>query len=108
MKKILIVILCLFMILGLSACSKQNTIKPEERILMVNDKLYYGTSEIGPMGDSGCIDGEIISSVEKDKIPTENGQSNFQCIGNSFTKDEGNGGIMVFIDDEWFWFYSKN
>lgn len=108
MKKMFMVVLCVCVILGLLACSQQNTIKPEERVLMVNDRLYYGTSETGPMGDSGCVGGEIVSFLEKDKIPTENGQSNFGGIGNSFTKDDGDGRIMVFIEDEWFWFYNKN
>lgn len=109
MKKILIiVILCLCIILGLSACTQQQTINPEERILMVNDKLYYGTSETGPMGDAESVDGKILSTVENAELPNENGQSNFGSIGNSFTKDDGNGAIMVFVDDEWVWFYSKS
>lgn len=104
-KKVAIVILGFLILLGFSVLSRQNTTKPEERILMVNNKLYYGTSEIGPMGDSGSVGGKIISSVEKDTIPTENGQSNFGSVGNPFTKDEGNGAIMVLIEDQWFWFY---
>lgn len=107
MKRILSVMIYFCVILGLSACRQQSSVKQEERILMINDKLYYGTSETGPMGDSEYVDGEIVSSVEKDKMPTENGQSNFGYVGNSFTKDDGDGEIMVFIEDEWFWFYNK-
>lgn len=108
MKRVFGIILSLCLIIVLSACSHQNVVKPEERMIMTNGKLYYGTSETGPMGDSGCVDGEILSSVEKDRIPTENGESNFGYIGNSFTKDDGDGAIMVFIEDEWFWFYAKD
>ena len=108
MKRVLGVILCLCVILGLSACSQQAMVKAQERILMANDKLYYGTSETGPMGDAECVDGTILSSVTKDEIPIENGQSNFGGIGNSFTKDEDDGGIMLFIEDEWFWFYTED
>ena len=54
---------------------QQNSVKPEERIIMINNKLYYGTSETGPMGDSGCVEGNILSSIDKNEIPTENGQS---------------------------------
>lgn len=111
MKRILIIILSLCLILGLSACNQKGidgqNVKMEERILMVNDKLYYGTSETGPMGDAESVDGKILSTVENAEIPNENGQSNFGGIGNSFTKDDGNGAIMVFVDDEWFWFYTE-
>ena len=75
--------------------------------LKVNDTLYYGTDEIGPMGDSGSIEGEINSSVEAEEIPTKNGSSNFGCIGNSYTYDFGDGFIMVLLEDkEWHCFYS--
>lgn len=74
---------------------------------MLNNTLYYGTAETGPMRDSECVDGQILSTVERDEIPTEHGQSNFGCIGSSFTKDEGYGGVMVFIEKEWVWFYEK-
>lgn len=98
----------------LSACSAANgsrekkEVSPEDRILMVEGKLYYGTAEIGPMGDSGSVGGEIQSSVNEDELPSEEGQSNFGGIGNSYTWDTGNGGIMVFIEDEWYWFYTDD
>ena len=79
----------------------ENIVKRE---LYTNDKLYYGTLETGPMGDSWCVEGEITSSVEKNKIPSENGQSNFGNIGSYYTKDDGNGQVMVSIDDKWYWF----
>lgn len=79
-----------------------------ELILKVNDTLYYGTDETGPMGDSECVEGEIISTVDEGEVPTENGCSNFGCVGNAYTYDTGDGFIMVFMDDEkWHCFYSE-
>ena len=108
MKKIHIVILCLCAAAALCFFKYQNNIKPEERILMINNKLYHGTSETGPMGDSGCIGGEITSSVEKDEVPAENNQSNFGNIGSHYTKDDGSGKVMVCIDNSWYWFTANN
>lgn len=107
MKKIFMGLLCVCMLLGFTACHKQEEIKTEEKILMVNGKLYYGTEEKGPMGDAGCIGGKIVSSVASDQVPTQEGQSNFGGVGNSYTKVDGEDGIMVFVDDEWTWFYAK-
>lgn len=76
----------------------------QDRILMVNDILYYDTNETGPMGDSGAVAGEILSTVEAGTIPAESGQSNFGEVGASYTYDSGDGFIMVFIDNEWYVF----
>lgn len=70
-----------------------------ERILMLNGKLYYGTTETGPMGCADCVEGQIASSVAQDKIPSQNGESNFGCVGNSYTYDDGAGWIQVFLED---------
>ena len=96
------------LILAAAGCSdKEPEVASTERILMVNNTLYYGTEETGPMGDAGCVEGEIQSTVSAGEIPTENGQSNFGGIGNPYTFDSGDGGIMVFIEDEYFWFWCK-
>lgn len=77
-------------------------------ILKVNDILYYGTDEIGPMGVADAIEGYIQTSVTENEIPVENEESNFGCIGNAYTKDNGDGWIMVLMDDEeWHIFNSK-
>ena len=81
--------------------------EPADRILMHNGTLYYGTDETGPMGDSGAVCGRIVSSSGPDEIPAEDGQSNFGCIDNPYTEDYGDGFIMVFVDDEWFCFYTE-
>ena len=56
---------------------------------MADGNLYYKTDETGPMGDSGCVSGYISSTVEFDKTPKQNGQSNFGCVGNPYTFDYG-------------------
>lgn len=105
MKKLIPIILtlCLF----LTSCGLKNENKTDKLILKYNDSLYYGTDETGPMGDSGCVAGEIISSVKSGEIPTENGQSNFGCVGNPYTKEDGDGRIMVMLDDEIYYFFIK-
>lgn len=71
-----------------------------DAILMVNETLYYGTDEVGPMGDAGCVAGRISSAVNLGEIPSQNGESNFGCIGNPYTSDFGDGMIMVLMEDE--------
>lgn len=84
--------------------TEQDDVKPEERLLMVNGKLYCGTAETGPMGDAGAVEGKINSVSKAGTIPNQNGQSNFGGIGSSYTQDYGDGFIMVMIEDEWFCF----
>ncbi|MDD4844793.1 MAG: hypothetical protein PHU31_10785 [Anaerotignum sp.] len=107
MKKYFWLVSLIITVVLLGGC-KSETVQ-NEMILKVNDTLYYGTDEVGPMGDSGCVEGKIKSSVESNAIPTENGSSNFGCIGNSYTFDYGDGFIMVVLDDEaWHCFYTEN
>ena len=71
-------------------------------LLMAGGKLYYGTSEIGPMGDAGSVDSHITASLKPEETPDTEGQSNFGCIGNPYTRDFGDGMIMVVSEDkEW-------
>lgn len=105
MKKLVTVVAMVTSLL-LVGCAKKQPY--DEMILKINDKLYYGSEETGPMGDSGCIGGEITSTVDVDDMPTENGCSNFGCVGNSYTRDEGDGFIMVFMENgEWRCFYAE-
>lgn len=72
----------------------------DKMILKVNDKLYYGTAEVGPMGDAGSVEGKIQSWVKPDEVPTQNGASNFGCVGNPYTYDfDDEGEIMVLLED---------
>ena len=98
------------LLLGLTACGQETpqvdenalAMAYENRLLMVNDTLYYGTDQTGPMGDSEAVGGEITSETSEGAVPTENGQSNFCCVGNAYTI--GKETIMVQIGEEWFVF----
>ncbi len=101
--------LVVLLLLAVMGCSKkEQEVLPEDRILMVNDILYYGTEETGPMGDAGSVEGKILSTTEGGAIPEENGQSNFGGVGNPYTFDFGEGAIQVLVGDEYFWFYAKD
>lgn len=103
-------LLLLGLLLGLTACGQEPAqvdenalaMAYENRLLMVNDALYYGTDQTGPMGDSEAVAGEITSETSEGAVPTENGQSNFGCVGNAYTIREEH--IMVQIGEEWFVF----
>ncbi len=82
---------------------------PYAPMLNVNGTVYYGTDEIGPMGDSGAVGGYIEKSVSKYTIPDYHGQSNFGCIGNPYTFDDGSGIIQVLMEDgEYHIFYHED
>lgn len=106
--------LILLSVLFLCGCKakqdEQAEMKYTDMILKVNDTLYYGSEETGPMGDAGCIEGKIASSVASTEVPEENGASNFGCVGNPYTYDEGDHAIMVYVggekDGEYVWFYA--
>ena len=77
---------------------------PEDRLLIVDGRLYRGTRETGPMGDSGCVDGTIQSVVNPEENPVLEGQANFGKVGNPYTWDGGDGAIMVFDNEEYYIF----
>ncbi len=79
----------------------------EDRMLLINGKLYHATQEIGPMGDSGCVGGTIESTVAIGETPQNEKESNFDCVGNPYTFDSGDGAIQVLLeDDNYYWFYT--
>ena len=84
------------------------TLAPEKCILKMNNRLFYGTGEAGVTGDSGCIGGMITYNVTEGEIPTENGSSNFGCVGNLYTRDDGSDTIMVMIGGEWYIFKAQS
>ncbi|RKI40715.1 hypothetical protein D7V86_16935 [bacterium D16-51] len=75
--------------------------------LYVEGRVFCGTEKTGPMGDSSVIGGKISSAVGADEIPQKEGESNFGCIGNSYTKSYGEDWIMVSIGEEWYVFEEK-
>ncbi|MBO4280301.1 MAG: hypothetical protein J5872_00445 [Lachnospiraceae bacterium] len=95
-------------------------------LLVVNDCRYYGTPYIQEMKTETPVQGEeftsykmtdkygnsytfektIESSVGAGNIPTENRTSNFGAVGNAYSKDTGNGKILVLMEDgKYHWFY---
>lgn len=69
-------------------------------VVMVNDVLYYDTGRESIIDERcGNMDGEITSTVEESKIPTENNQSNF---GSGYGYQYGEKGtIEVYMNDKW-------
>ena len=76
-------------------------------VLNLNGTLYYGTEETGPMGDSSMVAGQIASSVKEGETPKESGESNFGCIGNSYTRWNA-ASVMVDLGDDWYVFQTKD
>lgn len=83
------------------------TVLPEDWLLMVDGVLYRGTSETGPMGDAGSVDGIIQSVIAPGKTPSREGEANFGETGNPYTWDSGDGMIMAFVNDEYHIFYRE-
>lgn len=76
-----------------------------ERIIKVDDKLYYDTGATSEEARCGVMDGKITSHVENNQVPTKNDQSNFD--GN-FSYQYGSGNtIEVLINGEWTIFKTK-
>jgi len=103
MKKGTLLLSVILLLMGLAGCMAEKetlTVDENEKILKVNDTLYYGTEETGPMGDADAVEGYIQDTVEAGVVPVENGTSNFGCVGNPYTYDFGDGWIMVFMEDE--------
>ena len=84
---------------------------PEKALpmLYINGQLYRLLSkQEEPMGDSGCVDGYIFSSVDPEEEPTEHEQSNFGSEGNPYCLEEKYGELVALVDDEWLRFTAVN
>lgn len=102
-KRILCLIMLVASVTAFGGCKpeeKMETVDKDVKILKVNDTLYYGSDETGPMGDADAVEGYILDTVEAGNVPAENGVSNFGCVGNPYTYDFGDGWVMVFMEDE--------
>ena len=76
-------------------------------MLVIGKKRYYGTSYTysGEVTDD-MIGGFISSRVENNTIPKQSGECNFDALGHAYTKDTGNGAILVMMEDgKYHWFY---
>ena len=72
-------------------------------MLMVGGVIFMDTGkELSVEIDPSAILGEITSSVTGDKRPTEDGQSNFECVGSQYAYYED--GLVVLINNEWYLF----
>lgn len=87
--------------------SRKEKVDVKNAVLNINGTLYYGTEETGVMGDSGMVAGIIASSVDEGEMPKKNGESNFGCIGNSYTRWNA-ASVMVDLGDDWYVFQTKN
>ena len=76
-------------------------------MVMNGNLLYLDTGrESSVTGRCGVMDGEILSSVDAGKIPSENGQSNFGTgFGYQYGPEEGT--IELLIDGKWFVFKAE-
>lgn len=72
-------------------------------MLMVDDTLFVESNYTidDYLGDPNTMD-TISSSVELEETPSENGQSNFECLGAPYTPYGE--GVAVFLDDTWIYF----
>jgi len=98
MKKLLAILLCLLL---LAACGGQAKSNDHIRILMVEGEHYLDSGR-GPVPgevDPEAVLGQISSTVEQDQVPTQDGQSNFGCVGADYARVKE--GIAVSIDHEW-------
>lgn len=100
-------VLVLFFIITITACGNKEV---EEKMLgdripmiMVEEYIYLDTGEKMPVEiDDMAILGNITSEVAGSEIPTQNGQSNFGCVGSKYAYFDD--GIAVMINNEWQYF----
>ena len=103
MKKLVAILLCLL----LTACGQQATPNDYIPMLMVEGEHYLDSGK-GPVpGEVApeAILGQIASTVDQSQKPTQDGQSNFGCVGADYARVKE--GIAVLIDHEWYIFVKE-
>lgn len=106
-KNLSFLVLIIFFIITITACGNKEV---EEKMLgdripmiMVEEHLYLDTGEKMPVEiDDMAIIGNITSEVAGSEIPTQNGQSNFGCVGSEYAYFDD--GIAIMINNEWQYF----
>lgn len=106
-KNLSFLVLILFFITSITACGNKEV---EEKMLgdripmiMVEEYLYLDAGEKIPVEiDDMAIIGNITSEVAGSEIPTQNGQSNFGCVGSEYAYFDD--GIVVMINNKWQYF----
>ena len=68
-------------------------------MILVDDQLYFSTGELEPFTSVTVFDNEIVSTVDQSEKPTENGQSNFGCVGCPYTYSIDKKYVIVVMDD---------
>ena len=97
MKKLVAMLLCLL----LTACGQQANPNDYIPMLMVEGEHYLDSGK-GPVpGEVApeAVLGQISSTVDQSQKPTQEGQSNFGCVGADYARVKE--GIAVNIDNEW-------
>jgi hypothetical protein len=107
MKKLnLFAIFFIYIVIFMTGCSNIQTEPPDENfdgLIMVNDDIYvYMGYEVPIEIDKSDILGKVESTVEGDRIPTENGQANFEIKGAKYAQYEDD--IVVLLDNKWMLF----
>ncbi|MBR6951656.1 MAG: hypothetical protein IKH56_08015 [Oscillospiraceae bacterium] len=74
-------------------------------MILVDGVIFMDTGKaLAVEVDPSAVLGEITSSVAGDKRPTEDGQSNFECVGSQYAYFED--GLVVLIHNEW-WLFER-
>lgn len=89
-----------------ASSNEVNNSKELGKIVKVNGKLYYDTGKFSEnMPRCGTMDGNITSTVAKEKIPTEDNQANFEgAKGYQYAKENT---IEIPTDEGWRIFETK-
>ena len=95
------VLLTSVVLTGCTGIKQSDNGKGEQALLIMADgTLYYWTEETDCFGSAEDIDGYIESSVDEDKIPRKDGDSNFGCIGNQYAYGNDNHDtLLVWMGD---------
>lgn len=105
MKKVTFAIILLLFIIVTGCTSKQEVqeLSDLRPMIMVGDLLFLDTGKVLSIDiDDSAIIGEIHSSTLQHEKPTENGQTNFGCIGSKYIHYGEN--IVVLINNKWILF----
>lgn len=107
MKKLSVFILIFACLLTLTGCGREAARPTDRRPMILHDGvLYLDTGKAMPAEiDPSAIIGEINSTVKQSEIPTEDGQSNFGCVGSLYAMCEG--GLAVMVYNEWHLFEAE-
>lgn len=111
-KKILFIVsalLCGAAMLAGCGIQKEDATTPNacSPAIMVGGTIYYSTGKEMPVEiDDSAILGKVTSTVNIDKIPTENGQTNIPFLNAPYAEYED--GLVLLMDEEWVFFETRD